>query len=50
MILINRGNTVLGRIALAQGDAVEARARLRASIVPPAGLPKTPDFGYNGPI
>ncbi len=49
MIMINRGNAVLGRIALAQGDAAEARSRLHASLAPPADLPKIPDFGYNGP-
>lgn len=43
---INRGNSVLGRIALARGDAQEARARLRAAMNIPADAN---NFRANGP-
>jgi peroxiredoxin len=45
--LINRGNSVLGRIALAHGDAVQARALLRASLEFPGQA--NVDFRFAGP-
>jgi peroxiredoxin len=43
--LTNAGNSVLGRIALAHGDAVEAKARLRASLE----VADATDFRFAGP-
>ncbi len=42
----NLGQTILGRIAMARGDAVEAKERLRASVTPPAKF-KNPVFEPN---
>ncbi len=44
--LIHRGNTILGRVALAHGDVAQARARLAASLKLP-GIPG--EFRSNGP-
>ncbi len=43
--LTNAGNSVLGRIALAHGDTVEAEARLRASLE----VAEATDFRFAGP-
>ena len=45
--LINRGHTVLGRVALAHGDVEQARARLLASLQIP---PTRPIFAATVPI
>lgn len=45
--LINRGNSVLGRIALAHGDLAQARERLRASLR--FAAPASVNFGVAGP-
>jgi peroxiredoxin len=48
--LINRGDSVLGRIALARGDTAEARNRLRASLIFPVELRgDANNFRANGP-
>lgn len=44
--LINRANSVLGRIALARGDLSQAKARLRASLAVPSDATA---FRFNGP-
>jgi peroxiredoxin len=43
--MINAGNSVLGRIALAHGDVAEAQARLRASL----DVAESTDFRFAGP-
>jgi len=45
--LINRGNSVLGRIALARGDVAQARERLRASLQ--FAAPASINFSVAGP-
>jgi len=45
--LINRGNSVLGRIALARGDVARARERLRASLQ--FASPASVNFSVAGP-
>ena len=44
-ILTNRGNVILGRVALAHGDKAEARERLLASL----RVPESTNLPFNGP-